>query len=187
LNKFVLLLLAGLAATPAVLSFGAADAAPGPDDTAAMAAAANAFYAAYGSLPHGGGIPDATARVRYTPLLSPRLNLLLAQAVTAQARFQTKVKNAPPLIEGDLFSSSFDGATSARLGACSGDVKAGRCSVSLSHSDPKQPPLSWSDTIELVNTPAGWKVDDIAYNAGFQSGNTGTLSETLRMAIAESQ
>jgi hypothetical protein len=177
LSKTALLLLAGLAAATPVRA----------DDTTAMAAAANGFYAVYGALPRSGGLPDATARVRYTPLLSPRLNLLLGQAALAETRFEAKVKNAPPLIEGDLFTSLFEGATSVKLGACSGDAKAGRCTATLTHADPKQKPVSWSDTLELVNTAAGWKVDDIAYNAGFQFGNTGTLSDTLRMAIAESQ
>ena len=35
-----------------------------------------------------------------------------------------------------------------------------------------------------MNTPAGWKIDDVAYDAGFPFGNTGTLSDTLKMAIA---
>jgi hypothetical protein len=181
-----LLFLAGLAATPAALFSGAAGAAPGAD-ASTMAAAANGFYAVYGALPHSGGLPDATARVRYTPLLSPRLNLLLSQAAIAETHFHAKVKDAPPLIEGDLFTSLFEGATSVKLGACSGDAKTGRCAATLTHSEPKQKPVSWSDTLELVNTPSGWKIDDIAYNAGFQFGNTGTLSDTLRMAIAESQ
>ena len=182
------LLLAGLvAAAPAVLFFGAGCAAPGAEDATAMAAAANAFYAAYGALPHSGGIPDATARVRYAPLLSPRLNLLISQAAAAETRFQAKVKDSPPLIEGDLFTSLFEGATSVKLGACSGDAKAGRCSATLTHSELKQKPVSWNDTLLLVNTPAGWKVDDIAYNAGFQFGNTGLLTDTLKMAIAEAQ
>ena len=177
MNKITLLLLAGLAAaTPARA-----------DDATAMAAAANAFYTVYSGLPRSGGIPDATARVRYTPLLSSRLNLLINQAAAAETRFRAKVKDSPPLIEGDLFSSLFEGATTVKLGACSGDAKAGRCTATLTHSDPKQKPVSWTDTLELVNTPSGWKVDDIAYNAGFQFGNTGTLSDTLRMAIAESQ
>jgi hypothetical protein len=46
--------------------------------------------------------------------------------------------------------------------------------------------VEWHDTVLLVNTPAGWKVDDIAYKAGFQFGNAGLLSDTLKMAIAES-
>jgi len=45
--------------------------------------------------------------------------------------------------------------------------------------------VSWNDTLLLVNTPSGWKVDDLAYKAGFQFGNTGLLSDTLKMAISE--
>ena len=35
----------------------------------------------------------------------------------------------------------------------------------------------------LVNTPQGWKVDDVAYDAGFAFGNTGQLSGMLQMVI----
>ena len=150
-------------------------------------AAAAGFLSVYGSFHPSDGIPDMGARARLQPYLSPALNKLLTDAAAAQARFSAKIKDSPPLIEGDLFTSLFEGATSVRLGACSGDAKTGRCAATLTHSDPKQKPVSWSDTLELVNTPAGWKVDDIAYNAGFQFGNTGTLSDTLAMAIAESQ
>ena len=137
------------------------------------------FYAAYSALPRSGGIPDATGRVRYAPLLSPRLNKLIAQAATAEARFQAKNKGSPPLIEGDLFSSLFEGISSSRIGVCSGDAKTGRCTARLTYNDPKKP-VSWNDIVLLVNTPAGWKVDDIAYKAGFQFGNDGTLKRHLR-------
>jgi hypothetical protein len=36
----------------------------------------------------------------------------------------------------------------------------------------------------LVNSPAGWKVDDIAYLGNFPFGNTGLLSETLKFTSA---
>ena len=147
---------------------------------------ANSFYATYASLPHNGGIPDATGRVRYAPLLSPRLSKLIADAAAAEARFSRQNKDAPPLIEGDLFSSLFEGFTQFKVGACSGDAKKGQCSVSLTYQDRKNPkPVTWTDTLLLVNTPMGWKVDDLAYNAGFQFGNTGLLSDTLKMAISE--
>lgn len=150
-----------------------------------MAAAANGFYAIYVSLPHTGGIPDAAARVRYAPLLSPRLAKLIGDAVAADARFTKKHRNAPPLIEGDLFSSMFEGASSFKLGACNGDAKAGQCSVALTHEDPGQKPVAWTDMLLLVNTPSGWKVDDIAYRAGFQFGNSGLLSDTLKFTVAQ--
>ena len=48
------------------------------------AAGANAFYAVYASQQaQGGGIPDATERVRYAPVLSARLNKQLATAAIA--------------------------------------------------------------------------------------------------------
>ena len=176
MKQLALLLLAGLALC-----------APARADDPAMGAAANAFYSAYASLPRGGGVPDATARVRYAPLLSPRLNQMIAAAAAAETRFQAKNKNSPPLVEGDLFSSLFEGATGYKVGLCTGDAKAGSCTVSLTYADPKQRPETWNDMVLLVNTPAGWKVDDIAYKAGFQFGNSGNLSDTLKFVVKDAQ
>jgi hypothetical protein len=162
------------------------------------AAAANAFYAVYGSqhAPNGnadgGGIPDATGRLRYSAVLSPRLNKQLAQAAAVQARLTAKVKNAvPPVLEGDIFSSLFEGATAWTVGACRQDGKTARCAVALTHVDSGRPgakpqkPASWNDTLVLVDTSAGWKVDDVIYDAGFAFGNTGQLSDMLAMVVAQ--
>jgi hypothetical protein len=158
------------------------------------AAGANAFYAVYaGQQAQGGGIPDATARVRYAPVLSPRLNKQLATAAAAQTRLTAKVRNAvPPMLEGDIFSSLFEGATAWKVGACQvnaqGNNKTARCPVALTYAPPPSQkaskPAQWSDTIVLENTPQGWKVDDVVYDAGFAFGNTGRLSSMLQMVIA---
>jgi len=156
------------------------------------AAAINAFYAVYASQQgQGGGIPDATERVRYTSVLSPRLNKQLAAAANAQARLTAKVKNAvPPMLEGDIFSSLFEGATAWKAGACQTDAKSARCPVALTYSPAPSPnsksqkPANWHDTVVLVNTPQGWKVDDVVYDAGFAFGNTGRLSSMLQMVVA---
>ena len=104
------------------------------------AAAANAFYAVYKDHHAQGGIPDATERVRYSPVLSPRLNKQLAAADAAQGRLTAKVKNAvPPMLEGDVFSSLFEGATAWKVGACQGDTKTARCPVALSYVPPPSP------------------------------------------------
>ena len=155
-------------------------------------AAVNAFYSVYASQQaHGGGIPDATERVRYMPVLSPRLNKQLSAASAAQARLSAKVKNAvPPMLEGDIFSSLFEGATAWKVGACQADAKGARCPVALSYAPAPSPngkaakPADWHDTVVLVNTPQGWKVDDVVYDAGFAFGNTGRLSSMLQMVIA---
>jgi len=154
------------------------------------ATAVGEFYAVYkDQQPQGGGIPDATGRLRYTPVLSPRLNKQLSQAAAAQARLTAKVRNAvPPMLEGDIFSSLFEGATAWKVGACQADAKTARCPVALTYAPPpsaKAPkPANWNDTLLLVNTPQGWKVDDVIYDAGFAFGNTGRLSGMLQMVVA---
>jgi hypothetical protein len=173
------ILLAALLLAASVPAFAADD----------PAAAVDAFYAVYGAQrAHGGGIPDATARVRYAPVLSPRLNAQLTQAAGAQARLTAKVKKAvPPMLEGDIFSSLFEGATSWKIGACQTEAKTARCPVALSYvavpvqGRKPEKPANWSDTVLLVNTPGGWKVDDVIYDAGFAFGNTGRLSSMLAM------
>jgi hypothetical protein len=155
------------------------------------ASAVSAFYAVYdGQRAQGGGIPDATVRLRYSPVLSPRLNKQLTDAAAAQARLTAKVKNAvPPMLEGDIFSSLFEGASAWKVGACQGDAKTARCPVALSYVPPvlanrkPEKPANWTDTVMVVNTPQGWKVDDVAYDAGFAFGNSGKLSGMLAMVI----
>ena len=156
------------------------------------AAAVEAFYAVYAPLHvQGGGIPDATARVRYAPVFSPRLNKQLVEASAAQARLTAKVKNAmPPMLEGDIFSSLFEGAGSWKVGACQVAGNTARCPVALSYVPASVPgrkaekPASWNDTVLVVNTPQGWKVDDVIYDAGYAFGNTGKLSSMLAMVVA---
>ena len=161
--------------------------APAADDPAS---AAGAFYTVYKDQHAQGGIPDATVRLRYTPVLSPRLNKQLADAAAAQARLTAKVRNAPSMLEGDIFSSLFEGATSWKVGSCQADAKTARCTVALSYVPPptqnaKAPkPANWTDTLVLARTAQGWKVDDVVFDAAFQFGNTGQLSEMLQMVIA---
>jgi hypothetical protein len=157
------------------------------------ASAVVSFYDVYVPLHvKGGGIPDATERVRYQPVLSPRLNKQIADAAQAQARLTAKVKNAvPPMLEGDIFSSLFEGASDYQIGECRGDTKIARCPVALTYAPPPVPGhkaekrAKWNDTVVVVMTPQGWKVDDVIYDAGFAFGNTGRLSSMLQMVISQ--
>ncbi len=159
------------------------------------APAVDAFYGVYtGQHAQSAGIPDVTVRLRFQPVLTPRLNKQLADAASAQARLTAKVKNAvPPVLEGDIFSSLFEGASTWKTGACQTstqtNAKTARCSVALNYTPQpsagaKAKPAHWTDTVLLVNTPQGWKVDDVVYDAGFAFGNTGRLSDLLAMVIA---
>ncbi len=153
------------------------------DETAALHATAEGFYTVYGSFHPSDGIPDDAGRARYRPFLSPRLDALLAQAADADKRFGLANKDAPPLVEGDLFTSLFEGATQITVGACAANGQTGRCTAVLTYASAGNKPTQWSDTVYLVNTPAGWRVDDIGYGGSWDFGNKGKLSETLNQVI----
>jgi hypothetical protein len=157
------------------------------DDGGDMTRIVNGFYGAYFTFHPSDGIPDAKGRAKYAPFLSPALETLLAQGNEAEQKFAKANKDSPPLVEGDLFTSNFEGATSFSIGACKGDAKAGHCTAALAYDDrkdnPKDKPLSWNDTVYLVATPFGWRVDDIGYGASWDFGNKGKLSETIQSAI----
>lgn len=158
------------------------------DDAADMAKTVNGFYGVYSTFHPSDGIPDAQGRAKYAPFLSPALDDLLKHGNEAEQAFAKANKNSPPLIEGDLFTSNFEGATSFKVGTCKGDAKAARCAVDFVYDDrkdnPKDKPIAWSDTVLLVSTPEGWRVNDIAYGATWAFGNKGKLSDTVKSAIA---
>jgi hypothetical protein len=149
-----------------------------------MAAAVNGFYAVYRTFHPSDGIPSAADRAKYAPFLSPALETLLGEAGAAEARFSKANKDSPPLLEGDLFTSMFEGATTVEVGACEGDDAKGRCSVRLEYDDKSAKPTIWNDTVFVVNTPAGWRVDDIGYGGSWAFGNKGRLTELLKQTAA---
>lgn len=158
------------------------------DDAGDMAKTVNGFYAVYSTFHPSDGIPDAKDRAKYAPFLSLALDDLLKRGNEAEQAFAKANKNSPPLIEGDLFTSNFEGATSIKVGTCKGDAKAARCTVGLVYDDrtdnAKDKPITWNDTVVLLSTPGGWRVDDIAYGATWAFGNKGKLSDTVKSAIA---
>ena len=154
-------------------------ASPALADDPALRATADGFYGVYKGFHPSDGIPDAAGLAKYRPFLSDKLIALLEQAGAADAAFAGKNKGAPPLVEGDIFTSLFEGATAISVGACTGDARSGQCAVAMTHALPRDKPVSWTDTLYLVRTPAGWRVDDIGYGGNWESGNKGRLSQTL--------
>jgi hypothetical protein len=163
---------------------GGASGARAAGDEAGMSAAANGFYAVYKAFHPSDGVPSPADRAKYAPFLSSALEKLLTDADAAETRFARANKDSPPLVEGDLFTSMFEGATSIEVGACSGDAGSGHCTVKLEYAQTGSKPTDWSDTVYLVNTEGGWRVDDVAYGGSWAFGNKGRLSETLKQTIS---
>jgi hypothetical protein len=159
-------------------------------DSDVMTKDVTGFYAAYQTFHPSDGIPDAKGRAKYAPYISAGLNKLLTEADAAEDKFAAANKDTPPLIEGDLFTSNFEGATVVKIGACAGDGKTGHCAVDLTY-DPgktgnaKDKPFHWTDTAYLVNEADGWRVDDIGYGGNWDFGNKGRMRDTVKMAVAD--
>ena len=155
-------------------------------DTSSPDKVADAFYAVYSTFHPSDGIPDAAGRAKYAPFISAALDKLLAEGNAAEIRFNKANKDSPPLIEGDLFTSMFEGATSYKVGACKLSGAEASCAVGLVYDDKKDPPTRWTDTVTLTKTKAGWRVDDIFYGGAWEYANKGRLGATLRQVIADS-
>jgi hypothetical protein len=158
------------------------------DDSSDMAKTVSGFYGVYSTFHPSDGIPDAKDRAKYAPFLSPALDDLLKRGNEVEQAFAKANKDSPPLIEGDLFTSNFEGATSFKVDVCKGDAKTARCTVGFVYDDrkdnPKDKPIVWNDTVALVSMPDGWRVDDISYGATWAFGNKGRLSDTVKSAVA---
>ena len=151
----------------------------------AMGATVDGFYAAYLKLDASSGVPDKAERDKLAPFLSPNLEALLARAEAAEAGLGKTKAVPPPLIPGDVFTSSFEGATAYRLGACKDDGHQGTCTAELTYDDRQDAPLRWIDTLYLVKTGEGWRIDDIGYGGTGQFSNRGRMTATLHQAIAD--
>ena len=177
------------ATAAAALAFLVVFASAYASDTAEVSTAANGFYGVYAGFHPSDGIPDAKARAKLEPFISPALDRLLIDGETAEQHFASVTKNmSPPLIEGDLFTSNFEGATAYHVGACVATDAAAHCSVTFgyrSNANEDAKPVNWTDTVHLVHTAKGWRVDDIAYGATWAFGDKGRLKELLESAIRD--
>jgi len=157
------------------MSVSAADAAePGPEKTA------KAFYETYLAVQQA-GIPDAAGRKKLHPLLSDALNSALSDAARAELAYAEKTEgDAPPLAEGDIFTSLFEGASSYKILSCDTQPKTAICTVSLTGGSEDSAEVSWQDKLVLIAGSHGWLVDDVQYGGNWDFGPKGTLQETLK-------
>jgi len=148
---------------------------------AAPADRVSSFLRAYRRLGFS-GLPNAREEKALAPFLSPRLRELMAKARAEQTTFAAKNPGEkPPLVEGDLFSSLFEGPTSFTVGETRIDGNRAVTTVVFSYADPvsKAPAFSWKDRYLLVQLGARWLLDDVEYAGDWDFAPFGRLSEAL--------
>jgi len=166
-------------ATQRIVSMTVSFAAPGGPESVV-----DQFYAAwFESRPDG--LPDATAMQRLAPFLSPRLRDLFVRAEEAQSEFmEHQPDEKPPLIEGNLFTSLFEGPQDYRVAGMEERDGSARVLVEFNYSDPGNPEqkVQWQDAVILVRDGATWRIDDIEYLGDWDFKPGVRLSEVLQGA-----
>jgi len=132
------------------------------------------------------GMPDRAQQRQLAPVVSQGLARALRAAADAEARHRQAAGNtAPPLWQGDPFSSLFEGPTEATVDRCQAEGEHAQCIVSLAYRDYFGGGHRWNDRAMLVRERGRWVVDDIAYEARWAFGNKGTLRANLAHVVAE--
>jgi hypothetical protein len=152
----------------------------GPDQTV------NKFYSVYLKL-HSFGIPNEQEQVQYSPYISPELSELLKTANEAEQKHQAATKGEePPMVEGDLFTSLFEGASSYTVASCESSDEHGFCIVEFKYLNPgDKSEVKWKDKVYLVKSNRGWVIDDIEYLGDWQFMHKGRLKSLLKEVIEE--
>jgi hypothetical protein len=154
--------------------------APVPANTDTPKAAAKAFYDIL-TKKRVSGLPTKEAWKELQPRLSSKLVSLIEAARAEQAAFMKKNPDEkPPWIEGDLFTSLFEGAQTHAEGEARLSGDKAEVQVSFTYTEGGDT-TKWTDTLILTKSPAGnWLVDDVRYGGGWDFAPKGTLSEGLQ-------
>jgi hypothetical protein len=145
----------------------------------------NSFYNVYLAV-HPSGVPSGKELQQFNPYISSSLAKLLQEADQAEQKYNKTTKGeVPPLFEGDLFTSLFEGATSYKVLSC--DANTSSCIVKFNYSERKKgsPPVIWKDKVYLVKDSRGWLVDDIEFLGNWEFMHKGRLQGLLKDVIKE--
>lgn len=133
------------------------------------------------------GIPDEESLSKLSPYLTPNLIALLGGANEAEKKYKEATKGeVPPLVEGDVFSSLFEGAHTAKVLSCEEKSDSSVCTVEFSNTNPgDNATVKWKDEVVLKKTESGWLIDNIEYKGGWDFAQNGTLTDLLKSVIRE--
>ena len=142
------------------------------------------FYNAYMKM-RVMGIPQEKELANLRPYVSTSLYNRLREANQAEQRYQKANPHVPPLVEGDLFSSLFEGANAFRALSCEPNTPASFCWIEFTYVDPRdKSSFRWKDKAYVVREGGRLVVDDIEYLGDWQFMHKGRLKDVLK-AVAE--
>jgi hypothetical protein len=125
------------------------------------------------------GLPDAGEMKAYSAFLCPDLAHMMDAARARQSAWiAANPEEKPPLIEGDLFSSLFEGPDSVSAAGTNATDTGARVSLAMRAGDGENAPR-WKDDLLLERHDGVWCVADVEYHGDWAFANKGRLSEML--------
>lgn len=118
-------------------------------------------------------------RVVDKSLLSKTFAQMIDQASAKQAASAEELKaigstDKPQMIEGDIYTSLYEGATSHETGQLEKENDRIKATVKFNNEPYKH---SWTDIVVLIKEDGSWKIDNVLYTS--KQGAARSASETL--------
>jgi hypothetical protein len=137
-----------------------------------------AFYTRYLVL-RPAGLPTAGQQASLAPWISGRLEARLDEARRTQTQFRAQNPGEkPPLVDGFLFASLFEGPTSFTVEAAASGDGITRVPVKFRYGTE----TAWQDVAVLVREGPGYVIDDIEFAGAGPFNPAGRLSDVLDRA-----
>ena len=102
-----------------------------------------------------------------------------------EGRYHEKTNGeVPSLVQGDLFTSLFEGANEFTVLPCHVEDLVANCLVELTNTDAGEASFSWQDRIYLIQDENTWVVDDVEFLGDWDFMRKGFL-KTIITSILE--
>lgn len=125
------------------------------------------------------GLPSGHGWAQLKPLLTEQLAAAIESAQLEQAEFMKKYPGEkPPWVDGDLFSSLFEGSTTHEVSA--ENIQGDEAEVVIHFTyDSEGSKTEWHDTMILKKADGTWLVADLKYEGEWDFASKGTLLQSL--------
>jgi hypothetical protein len=125
------------------------------------------------------GLPDENEMKAYRAFLCPTLSAAMDAARVRQKLYiDEHPDDKPPLVEGDLFSSLFEGTEAATPNGTEVEGDSARVTLSMHYGEGDQA-TRWKDVVVLAKDAGSWCIADVEYRGDWPFANKGRLSATL--------
>jgi hypothetical protein len=146
--------------------------------------ALDAFFRVY-PMVRGSGTSWGKEPARLASVLSPSLRDLLLKAENAEILMSSLTPEQPWGVEGDIWTSLFEGADHYHIGQCQIFGTQAVCDVRLSYGEMPKANDEWTDQYVITRTNGRWALDDVRWGGGWEFMHKGTLRELLASEIRE--